>query len=117
VLTGHEIGRGRNADEPAASSGERTDGVRGPGRCSGLPSLGSSPIDAPGCCEGGTGSRRAESRRRRGIARIRAHLRRRCRLKFGRMQRLGSGKVGLGGFQTPRWCSGVICDGYGALAR
>ena len=63
------------------------------------------------------GSMRAESRRRHGIARIRAHLRRRCRVEFGRMQMLGSGKVGLGGFQTPRWCSGVICDGCGALAR
>ena len=35
-----------------------TDGARGPARCSGLPSLGSSPINTPRCYEGGTGSGR-----------------------------------------------------------
>ena len=43
-----------------------TDGARGPARCRGLPSLGSSPINTPRCYEGGTGSVWLVSGRRRG---------------------------------------------------
>ena len=111
-------GRSRNGVTSAArlcGGAGRSSAVRGAG-CFSEPripheSKRRDPVEVLRGQEGG------EPCRRRGIARIRAHLRRRCRVEFGRVQRLGSGKVGLGGFQTPRWCSGVICDGCGALAR
>ena len=88
----------RSADDRRRARAEAHGRSSRSGRCSGLPSLGSSPIDAPGCCGGGTGSGRLEHHRRQAIARRRAYLRRRILARRGRGMRrrwwFGRGAVG-----------------------